>query len=101
MKARIIDFYEVEASFREVVIELARRPMDKGLILDKAGQLSFLLRLCICQMKATDAAHYPGKDEHLKILKTASGEITYGMNTCTIEEADSQINKAYKAFGVQ
>ena len=52
-------------------------------------------------MKATDAAYYPGKDEHLKILGTASENITYKMNTCTIEEADSQIHKAYRAFGVQ
>ena len=101
MKTRIIDFYEVEANFREVVIELARRPMDKELILEKAGQLPFLLRLCISQMKATDAARYPGKYEHLEILETASENIAYKMNTCTIEEADSQINKAYRAFGVQ
>ena len=63
--------------------------------------MPFLLRLCISQMKATDAAYYPGKDEHLKILGTASESITYKMNTCTIEEADSQIHKAYRAFGVQ
>jgi len=101
MKIRIIDFYEVEDKFREVVIELARRPMDEKLILKKASQLSMLLRLCISQMKAADAAHYPGKSEHLEILHTASETMTYKINTCTIEEADSQINKAYKAFGVQ
>jgi len=101
MKIRIIDFYEVEDRFRDVVIELARRPMDEKLVLEKAGQLSMLLRLCISQMKATNAAYYPGKIEHLKILQTASENMTYKINTCTIEEADSQINKAYKAFGVQ
>lgn len=101
MKTRIIDFYEVEGRFREVVIELTRRPMDKELILEKAAQLPILLRLCISQMKATDAAHYPEKSEHLEVLKTASENITYKMNTCTIEQVDSQINKAYKAFGLQ
>ena len=101
MKARIIGFCEIENRIREVVVELERRPMDEKLVLEKAGELSFLLSLCIGQMKAADAAQYPEKNKHLNILQNASEAITYKMNTCTIEEAKAQVSKAYKAFGVQ
>lgn len=101
MKARKVGFLEIKNSFREVVVEIERRPIDEKLVLEKAGELSFLLNLCISQMKAADAAQYPGKNKHLNILQSASEAITYKMNTCTIEEAKHQVRKAYKAFGVQ
>ena len=101
MKARKISFGEVEDRIREIVLELERRPMDEKLVLQKAGELSFILGLCISQMKAIDASPYPEKNKHLKILQTASEAITYKRNTCTIEEAKAQVSKAYKAFGVQ
>ena len=43
---------------------------------------------------------YPEKDKHLNILQSASEAITHKINTCTIEEATIQVNKAYMAFGV-
>jgi hypothetical protein len=101
MKAGKIGFYEIENRIREVIIELERRPMDEKLVLEKAGELSFLLSLCIGQMKAVDAAQYPEKKKHLSILQSASEAITYKINTCTVEDAKAQLSKAYKAFGVQ
>ncbi len=101
MKTRKIGFFEVEDRIRQVVIELERWPMDEKLVLEKAGELSFVLRLCISQMKAVGAARYPGKSKHLTILQDASEAMTYKMNTCTIEEVKVQVNKAYLAFGVQ
>ena len=65
MKARKVGFLEIENRFRELVIEIERRPMDEKLVLEKAGELSFLLNLCIGQMKAADAAQYPEKNKHL------------------------------------
>jgi hypothetical protein len=100
MKARIIGFLEVEDKIREVVTELDRRPMNEELVLNEAGKLLFLLGVCLSQMKAGDAASYPEKDKHLSILQSASEAITYKINTCTIEEATIQVNKAYMAFGV-
>ena len=101
MKSRKIGFFEVEDRIRKVVIELERWPMDEKLALEKAGELPFVLGLCISQMKAGDSAHYPGKSKHLTILQNAAEAITYKMNTCTIEEVKVQVNKAYMAFGVQ
>ena len=51
-------------------------------------------------MKASNAASYPEKDKHLSILQSAADAITYKINTCTIKEATTQVNKAYMAFGV-
>jgi hypothetical protein len=101
MKARIISFGEVEDRIREIVLELERRPIGEKAVLQKASELSFILGLCISQMKAIDASSYPEKNNHLKILQTASEAITYKINTCTIEEVEVQVIKAYKAFGAQ
>jgi hypothetical protein len=101
MKARIISFGEVEERIREIVLELERRPIGEKAVLQKASELSFILGLCISQMKAIDASYYPEKNKQLKILQTASEAITYKINTCTIEEAEVQVNKAYRAFGAQ
>jgi hypothetical protein len=100
MKARIISFSEVENKIREVVTELDRRPLNEELVLKMAGELIFLLGICLSQMKAFDAASYPGKDKHLSILQSASEVLTYKINTCTIEQATIQVKKAYMAFGV-
>ena len=100
MKIRVISFSEVEDRIRDVVIELERKPMDEDLVIKKAGELPFILRLCLSQMNAGDAADYKEKSKHLEILQSASNAITYKMNTCTIEEAIVQVNKAFMAFGV-
>ena len=100
MKARVIEFLEVKDKFREVISELDRRPMNEELVVRKAGELLFLLGVCLSQMKASNAASYPEKDKHLSILQSASDAITYKINTCTIEEATTQVNGAYMAFGV-
>ena len=100
MKARLISFFEVKDKIREVVKELDRRPLNEELVLKMAGELLFLLGICLSQMKAVDAASYPEKDKHLSILQSASEALTYKINTCTIEEATIQVNKTYMAFGV-
>jgi hypothetical protein len=100
MKVRIISFLEVKDKIREVVTELDRRSLNEELVLKMAGELLFLLGVCLSQMKAVDAAPYPGKDKHLSILQSASEALTCKINTCTIEEATIQVNKAYVAFGV-
>ena len=100
MKARIIGFLEVKDKFKEVITDLDRRPMDEDLVVKKAGELLFLLGVCLSQMKASNATSYPEKDKHLSILQSASDAITYKINACTIEEATTQVNKAYMAFGV-
>lgn len=100
MKARIIGFLEVKDKFKEVISDLDRRPMDEELVVKKAGELLFLLGVSLNQMKANNAASYPEKHKHLCILQSASDAITYKINTCTIEEATTQVNKAYIAFGV-
>lgn len=82
-------------------MELDRSPKDEKLILEKAGALLIILRLCISQMKAGNSASYPEKSKHLNILNTASESITYKINTCTTEEVRVQVNNAYKAFGTQ
>ena len=99
MKARVIGFLEVKEKFREVISDLDRRPMNEELVVRKAGELLFLLGVCLSQMKASNAASYPEKDKHLSILQSASDAITYKINTCTIEEATTQVNRAYMAFG--
>ena len=101
MKARVISFFEVESRFRDLVVELDRSPVDKKIVLEKAATLSFVLQLCISQMNASDSASYPEKSRHLEILNTASEAITYKINTCTLEEVITQVNKAYMAFGAQ
>ncbi len=74
--------------------------MNEELVLNEARKLLFLLGVCLSQMKAVDAASYPEKDKHLSILQSASEALTYKINTCTIEEATIQVNKAYMAFGL-
>jgi len=100
LKGRLIGFWEVKDKFKEVTIDLDRRPMDEELVVKKAGELLFLLGVCLNQMKASNAASYPEKDKHLSILQSASEAITYKINTCTIEEVTNQVNQAYMAFEV-
>ena len=99
MKTRVVSFFEVEKIFRDLVVELGRRPMDEKLVLEKAEALPFVLRLCISQMNASDSASYPEKSKHLNILNTASEAVTYKMNTRSLVEVIAQVNKAYMAFG--
>ena len=40
MKARIIGFLEVKDKFKEVIMDLDRRPMDEELVVKKAGELA-------------------------------------------------------------
>jgi len=101
MKARTVGFFKVENTFREVLIAIERSPMDEIFVLRRAAELLLILRLCISQMKANDADHYPDKNRHLKILQKASAAITYKINTCTIEEVKVQVSMAYMAFGIQ
>ena len=101
MKIRVISFFEVEDKIKEVILELDRRPMDEGLVLTKAGELRFLLGVCLSQMSAVNSADYPEKSKHKKILQSASEDITYKLNSCTIEEATVQVKNAYMAFGEQ
>jgi hypothetical protein len=100
MAARIIDFFEVKDKFEEVIADLDHRPVNEELVVKKAGELLFLLKVCLSQMSASNAPPYPEKDKHLSILQSASDAITYKINSCTTEEATTQVNKAYMAFGV-
>ena len=100
MAARIIDFFEVKNKFEEVTTDLDRRPVNEELVVKKAGELLFLLKVCLSQMATSNAAFYPEKDKHLSILQSASDAITYKINSCTTEEATTQLNKAHVAFGV-
>lgn len=52
-------------------------------------------------MKAPDATTYPEKSRHLATLEKASATITYKMYTCTVGQIASQVNAAYRHFGVQ
>ena len=40
----------------------------------------------------------PDKAKHLTILESASSQITYKVNTCTVQEIATQVNAAYRAF---
>ena len=100
MTTRIIDFFEVKDKFKEVITDLDRRPVNEELVEKKAVERLFLLRVCLSQMNASNAASYPEKEKHLSILKSASNSTTYKINSCTTEEATTQVNKAYMAFGV-
>ena len=100
MAARIIDFFEVKDKFKKVITDLDRRPVNEELVVKEAGELLFLLKVCLSQMNASNSASYPEKDKHLSILQSASDAITYKINSCTTEEAATQVNKAYMAFGV-
>ena len=52
MKARVLSYYEIEERFRETLAELGRRPLDEKSVVEKGGELLFLLAVCINQMKA-------------------------------------------------
>jgi len=99
MKARVLNFLEIEERFRTILMELERRPLDEALIIDMGSQLLFSLHVCISQMKAPDSKSYPEKSRHLEILEKASSDIRYKINTCTVEEIATQVNSAYRAFG--
>ena len=101
MKARVLSFFEIEERFRSILIELARHPPDEDLIVKMGRELGFALGLCISQMKAPDSNPYPKKAEHIQILESASCDITYKFNTCTVEQIATQVNAAYRAFSAQ
>jgi hypothetical protein len=99
MKARVLNFLEIEERFRAILTKLEGRPRDEVLIIDMGSQLLFALGVCISQMKAPNSNSYPEKSRHLEILEKASSDITYKINTCTVEEIATQVNSAYRAFG--
>ncbi len=101
VKARIISYSEIVERFREILAELEQQPLNEESILDKGAQLAFALDLCVGQMKSAQSTFYPEKRAHLAILEEAQGEITYKINTCTVEEISRQVTVAYKAFGIQ
>jgi len=101
VKARIISYFEITERFREILTELERQPLNEEWILDKGAQLAFALDICVGQMKASQSTFYPEKRAHLAILEEAKDEITYKINTCTVEEISKQVTAAYKAFGIQ
>ncbi len=101
VKARIISYSEIVDRFREILTELEQQPLNEESILDKGAQLAFALDICVAQLKASQSTFYPEKRAHLAILEEAKGEITYKLNTCTVEEISKQITAAYKAFGIQ
>lgn len=101
MKARVLSYSEIEERFQDVLTELARPQLDEDSIVEKGGELLFLLGVCISQMEAPDSTPYPDKSRHLAVLKEASAAITYKINTCTVDEVASQVTAAYQAFGVQ
>ena len=80
-------------------MEIDGRPLDEESIVEKGGELLFLLGVCISQMKAPNADSYPEKGKHLATLEKAYAAITYSINKCTIEEVTTQVNVAYQAFG--
>ncbi len=101
MKARVISYHEVEEMFQQVLKNLGNDPLEEEAVIKTGSELIFLLRLCISQMKATNAVSYPEKSVHLAILENASSAITYKMNSCTVEQIANQVNTAYRYFGVQ
>ena len=101
MKGRVISFYEIEERMRNLTLELENNPIDEDSILEKGEVLPFMLRLCISQIQAANSKNYPDKNRHYEILQRASESITYKMNDCTICEIQSQVNEAFRAFGVQ
>ncbi|MCH8070747.1 MAG: hypothetical protein IIA09_02265 [Proteobacteria bacterium] len=101
VKARIISYSEIVERFREILAELEQQPLNEESILDKGAQLAFALDLCVGQMKSAQSTFYAEKRAHLAILEEAQGDITYKINTCTVEEISRQVTVAYKAFGIQ
>ncbi len=101
VKARIMSYSEIMERFREILAELEQQPLNEESILDKGAQLAFALDLCVGQMKSAQSTFYPEKRAHLAILEEAKGDITYKINTCTVEEISRQVTVAYKAFGIQ
>ena len=101
MKARVLSHSEIEERFRDILTELARPQLDEKSIVEKGGELLFLLGVCISQMEAPDGTCYPDKSRHLAVLKEASAAMTYKINTGAVDEVASQVPTAYQAFGVQ
>ena len=101
VKARIISYFEIVERFREILTELERQPLNEELILEKGAQLVFALGVCVAQMKSTRSTVYAEQRAQLTILEVAKGEITYKINTCTVDEISKQVTLAYKAFGIQ
>lgn len=101
VKARLIGFSEIVERFREILSELERHPLNEKLIVEKGSQLAFVLELCVSQMKATRSTVNAERRAQLAILEVAKRNITYKMNTCTVDEISKQVTLAYKAFGIQ
>ena len=98
MKARLLSFDEIEGRLKEVQIELAQHPVNEDSVLEMGRSIPFMVGLCISQMKAFNAASYPGKAEHVEILENASKLMTYSINTCTMDEIRVQVTNAYNLF---
>lgn len=101
VKARIISYSEIVERFREILTELERQPLNEELIVEKGAQLVFVLELCVGQMKSTRRTVDAEQRAQLAILEVAKGDITYKINTCTVDEISKQVTLAYKAFGIQ
>ena len=101
VKAKVLSYSEIEESFRELLLELERHPLDEESIVEKGGLLLFALGVCISQMRAPYSTPNPEKSKHLTTLEKASASITYTINTCTLEEVTKQVSTAYSAFGIQ
>jgi hypothetical protein len=100
VKARLLSYYEIEERFKGVLAELGRPQLDERSIVEKGGELLFLLGVCISQMEVPNSTSYPEKSRHLANLKKASAAITYKINTCTVDEVATQVTSAYQAFSV-
>ena len=49
VKARVLSYYEIEERFRKTLTELDRHPLDEESVVEKGGELLFLLGVCICR----------------------------------------------------
>ena len=101
VKAKVLSYSEIEETFKELLLELERHPLDEESIVEKGGLLLFALGVCISQMRAANSTPNPEKSKHLATLEKASASITYKINTCTLEEVTKQVSAAYRAFGIQ
>jgi hypothetical protein len=100
VKARVLRFEEIEDKFKATLVELAREPRDTERVVELGVELLFALGVCISQTKAPSGSTYAGKSEHLKILERAAAGITFKLNACTVEQVETQVPAAYRAFGL-
>ena len=78
-------------------MELEDKSLEVDYKVQQGGTLSFATVTCVSQLKTPNSENYPDKRKHVQILEEALSEITFKLNTSTVEE----INAAYKSFGVQ